>query len=315
MKARVLAVDIRATPRLAIALVVLAAALAFSIYSTSPPDPNPFSPGWNLSSLSGSSFVSGLDTILYTFLPVRSFLDAEYWSHTDTFWRDHHAFVLPVSIALGLVLALSLAPRWSHVIAFVMTGVLIVAFQLARYPGAMRHWGHLFMLLIALTWIGRLVAPRRRHVLSSVLLVAIGLFQAESFLAAAWRDRSDAFAAGKATADFIRQAGLQDLPIVAGPAYFVLPVTGYLDRPFISSESEEVSQTVVFHNRKREFSEATLLAFAADVAKRKHSPVLVVSDRPLHAELAKGAKLSPLYHYPGVLCMTNERFFVYKLQL
>src|SRR6185295_20190864 len=94
-----------------------------------------------------------LETLVYTFFPVRSFQDAEYWSHSDWFWRDHHALVSPLSLALGVLLALALAPRWRLALVFVATVLATTVFQVVRYPGSMRHWGHQFMLFIGLCWI------------------------------------------------------------------------------------------------------------------------------------------------------------------
>jgi len=292
--------------------------VVFAIYSTVSPDPNPFSPGWSLGSISWKAVADfPLQAIVHTFLPVRSFSDPEYWSHTDTFWRDHQALALPGGILIAVLLAIALLPRWTNALAFVVTVAVMSAFQIARYPGSMRHWGHQFMLLIALAWLGRLVAPMRRHLLSSVLLVVIGAFQLESAAAAVWRDHNDVFAAGEATADFIRKAGLQDLPIVAGPR------TSFCRSPAISAGRSSAPS----RRRYRRPWSSTTAGASSPRARCSPSPpprpgagrapCFVISNRPLAlpSEVPTGTSLTYLYNYAGVLCMTNERFYVYELRL
>src|SRR4051794_21497406 len=98
-------------------------------------------------------------------------------------------------------------------------------FQVTRYRGDPRHWGPYFIFLVAVAWLRRTCFPRRRHVLSTLLLLLMLGFQVESFVAATVGDTEAVFSGGRQTAAFIRRSHLQDLPLVAGPDWFVITVT------------------------------------------------------------------------------------------
>jgi len=157
----------------------------------------------------------------------------------------------------------------------------------------------------------RTTLPKRRHLLSTVLLVVMAGVQVESFIAATVGDSRFVFSGGRQTAAFIRRSGLQDLPIVAGPDWFVITVTGYLERPYISVETEEVNQTVVFHGRRRGFSAKELVNRAAAVSRERRSPVLVISMVSLPSP-PPGATMTWLYtSKPGTV--GDEVFSVFKV--
>ncbi|MBC8132593.1 MAG: hypothetical protein H7X95_06400, partial [Deltaproteobacteria bacterium] len=273
--------DVSLNPRLVIAGLLLLGALAVCIYTTTPPDPNPASPGWNFAALDVTTVGAAARRMVITFLPVRHFDGPRYWGNVWAFWGEHQTVLSVVAVAMLLLLPASLIPPWSHALVFLFGAGLMAIVQIARYTGGPRHWGHWVILYLALCWISRRLYPRRRHLLSSVILTVTVLFQFESLLAAVGRDRVDLFSGGQEAAAFIEDKGMQDLPLVAGPEDSVISVTGHLGRVFISSESEEVNETMVFHGRRRPFEEKALVARAIGVGSTRRAPVLVLSNRPL----------------------------------
>jgi hypothetical protein len=146
--------------------------------------------------------------------------------------------------------------------------------------------------------------------------VLLGLLavQVQPFVIATIIDTRYPFSGARETAAFIKQAGLQDLPLVGGPDYNMSTVTGYLRRPFYAAETEEINETVVFHARRRNFSPTELMDRAVQVARERKSPVVVV--------------LVSLYYLPsppaGFKCerlftsqistVRDETYDVYKLE-
>jgi hypothetical protein len=188
---------------------------------------------------------------------------------------------------------------------------LVSVFSMIRWGGDMRHLGNMFLLFLGAAWVRRLKAPRRNHLLSTLLLVIIGCFQFKSFVVAARADWKYAFSGGKAMAAWIEKAGLRDLPIIAGPDAIVLTVTSYLDRPYISSQSEEFNATQVFHSRRRGFSSEALVERAAKEVKAKHRPVLVLSSYPVPASAGGGPKLKLLHQERSDVM--DEPFWLYRM--
>jgi hypothetical protein len=296
-------------PRFAIGLGIVLLSFVFFVYSTAPPDPNPYSPRWNFGALNSTPIQLSLSWIVQAFLPIRVFGDANYWGNQLQFWGEHPMLLNAVGVALFLLMVLALAPGWWEVAAFAVGVLLLSVFGVVRYTGGMRQIGNLFLLFVALAWLRRLRAPRGRHLLSTVMLVVIGLFQARTLLVAVKQDRIDVFSGSGAAAAFIEKVGLQDLPIVAGPDAIVLAVTAHLHRPFISSETEDIGETMVFHSRRRAYSDGALLDRAVRYTREKHTPVLVLSDHPLPPPAAPGMPWKELYSGPPVM----ESFSIYEL--
>ncbi len=296
-------------PRLAIGLGLVLLSFVFFVYSTAPPDPNLYSPGWNFGALNVTAIRPSLRLIVVALLPVRFFGDPGYWENQLYFWGEHLTLLNTVAVVLPVLMLLALAPGWWEVAAFVVGVLLLSVFGVVRYTGGMRQIGNFFLFFVALAWIRRLRAPRGRHILSTVMLVIIGLFQTRTLLVAVAQDRIDLFSAGGQAAAFIEKAGLQDLPIVAGPDAFVLTVTAHLHRPFISCETEEIGETMVFHSRRRGYSDGALLDRAVRYAQEKRTPVLVLSNHPLPAPAGPGLPWKQLYSGQG----REESYWIYEL--
>ena len=195
---------------------------------------------------------------------------------------------------------------------FLASVAMMVVIQQARLVGCPRHWAHYFLALLAACWLLRTMQPQRRHLPSLILLLVLCVPQIQGFLAATKIDARHAFSGGKETADFIRRAGMQDLPLVAGPG-MALTVSVYLHRPFYNMETEEVEETVSFNARRRAFSLNQFLDKAITVSREHHGPVTVVlclyQDLP---PLPPGVEAQRLFmSRPSVV--GEERFVVYRL--
>ena len=120
------------------------------------------------------------------------------------------------------------------------------------------------------------------------------------------------FSGGRETAAFIRRAGLQDLPIVAGPDYHAVTIAGFLRRPFFAMETEEINETVVFHNRRRNFSSPDLLARAIQISRERKSPVLLICNQWLPDPPSGVTRTQLFKSEPGTIA--DETFTVYRLE-
>jgi hypothetical protein len=304
--------SLKVRPRFLLGAAIVAASFAFFVYSTVPPDPNPYTPAWKFAALHDPGIAGALRKLVYALLPVRRFSDPGYWSDQSLglFWDQHPTFLVLVGASLALAMPLALLPGWFEAAGLSVGLISMSAFLLVRYGFSMRHIGNLFIFFVGACWIRRLSAPRRKHLLSTVLLTVIGLVQLESFLAAASEEKTYVFSGGLEMAARIEKAGLQDLPLVAGPDAYISTVAGYLDRPFISAETEEINETVVFHGSLHGFSAERLLKRAAAEVQAKQRPVLVLSNRPLPRPNG-GRQLSFLWRTAGG---NGESFWLYRMQ-
>lgn len=300
---------------LAGALAIAAGALAFCVYTLQAPDPNMFDPGWRLEALAVKNLPRLLMRLCAGYFPLKPF-SRDFFDFSTAQWNHAPPWVGYVGAATLVLCLVSLARSWRLLVAY-LAGVLLLQFVMqARYEGNIRHWGHIFVLYVGACWLLRRAVPARRHLLSLVLLVAMAGFQLRSFVAAAIWDTRAPFSAGKATAAFIQKHHLQDLPIVGGPSWMIITVTGYLERPFVNAENEEVSDTVVFHARRRKFPNAPALARAildkaVEVSRERGSPVLVIATVRLPPP-PEGVTAGAVYtSVRGAV--TDEVFYVYEV--
>jgi hypothetical protein len=255
--------------------------------------------------------VPGLERLVFALLPVRTFTGTGAWVDLVWFWSDHETLRLVATIALPILLGLALAPAWWHLAFFVLGVGLMNVVQIARYPGSLRHWGHALILFVALYWLSRESRPRTRNTLAIGVFLIVGAFQVQSFAVITKKDFKLPFSGSEVTAEYIERAGLADLPIVAGPDHFVISVTGYLRRSFVSSQTQEVGQTIAFHARRGGFSPEGLVARAVEEAQRRRVPVLVISTGELPPPGA--GKMQFLFKSPERHLCGGEQFFVYRL--
>jgi hypothetical protein len=158
----------------------------------------------------------------------------------------------------------------------------------------------------------RRLQPQRRHLPSLILLVALSGLQLQGFAVATLVDTREVFSGGRDTAAFIRRAGMQDLPLVAGPG-MALTVAAYLRRPFYNMETDEVEETVAFHNRRRDFSRNQFLAKAIAVSRQLGSPVTVVLCMGEHLPPVPAGVDARLVFTSRPAVVTDEQFLVYRL--
>jgi hypothetical protein len=89
-------------------------------------------------------------------------------------------------------------------------------------------------------------------------------------------------------------------------------VAGYLRRPFIAHETDEINQTVVFHSRRRPFSTVALVNRAVEVARERQSPVLLVCNQGLPDPPPGTTRTHLFTSKPGTV--GDEIFSVYRVE-
>jgi len=298
--------------RLVIGGVALLLVFAFAVVVTSPPDPNPYSPDWAFHQLNRSALWPSLQRMIAAFVTLRKPSDPAYWIGASQYSTEFPNLYDWATYALPLLIVLSLIRSWPELGTFILGFALMSVIMVARYVGHIRHWGSYFVLFLVVSWIARVERPKSRFLLNSVLLFLIGLCQLQGFVVAYKWDWKRPFSGAEDAAKAILRMKLQDLPLVIGPDWSAMALTAYLDRTFISSETEEINQTMVFHGRRRGFSVEGLIQKAAQVSHERHSPVLVISNRALPRPA--GVSNYVLLYQPALSpLMGDETFWVYRV--
>jgi|GEM_PF-1498409 len=296
---------------LAAAFIVLVA-VAVALWSCRPPDPNPYAPGVTFTSVNYAGFEASLTRLAWSVLPLRVDDDITYWSLTDQVWRDYPDLFHYARWGLLGAMLICLAASPVELVAFALGASAIALVALTVYPGSSRHWGHYYILFLALCWTARSRKLLRRGWLIPIVLCVIGLFQSESLFFAARLDARYVFSGGSEAAARLREKDVARLPIVGGPDWAMPAVMVGLDRTFISCETEERNQTLVFHGRRRTCTPHDLLRKAMEVSEHRGGPVLVLMIGSLPT-WGKGAKVELLMRTrkPTVVA---EDFAIYRVE-
>jgi hypothetical protein len=293
--------------------IVVLFVVAFTHVVSNPPDPNPFSPDWNFGRLQWSELKPALMRIEAAFFPLRKWGDRTFWVDVSPYTAQFPEVAKVLAYLLPFVLLVSLVPAWREMVTLVFAYTLMSVVMTTRYTGSIRHWGHFWTVFVVLSWLARRRFPSRRFWLNTAVLLVTGLCQVQGFVVALHEDWTALFSGAEMAADVIRRKGLADLPLVAGPDWFVLQIAGYLDKTYVSAETEEINQTVVFHNRRRPFSVEALVQRAVDVAHEKKGSVLVVSNRSLPHPTSPVRAFELMYSPESWAIHGDELFWVYRL--
>jgi len=296
---------------LAATLIVLVA-VAVALWSCRPPDPNPYAPGVSFLNVNYAGFEASLTRLAWSVLPLRVDDDITYWALPDQVWRDHPDLFHHVQWCLLGAMLLCLAASPVELVAFVLGASAIALVALMVYPGSSRHWGHYYILFLALCWTARSRKRLRRGWLIPIVLCVIGLCQSESLFMAARLDARYVFSGGPEAAARLREKDVAGLPIVGGPDWAMPAVMVGLDRTFISCETEERNQTLVFHARRKPCSPHDLLRKAMEVSEQRATPVLVVVIGNVPS-WGKGAKVELLMRTRRPTAVAED-FSIYRVQ-
>lgn len=225
--------------------------------------------------------------------------------------NSHVRMMVACTLALWLV-ALRKVPR--VLIALVLGIAVIGYFQTHQYGGYLRHWGHLFVLLVACLWI---YAKHERQ--KPKLLYALTAFtmavQVVTNVRAVRAEIEMPFSGALEAATFMHESGLDRLPIVASYDHAASAVAGYLDRRFVSAETGDEVQSVVFHKRRTEApSVHDILERGRAMLQRSTSPVVMLLNFDPGDESLPEVRAEQLRVTKPCL-RADERFWIYRLTL
>jgi hypothetical protein len=252
-----------------------------------------------------------------------------FWG-VNILWKWHGAVVL---LSIGLVVGFGLwlrSARLARTFFWLATGLLL-AFAYLRWVGALRHWGFLYLTLLAACWIARVESAEREAPVPHAKLVkgrsplALAVVMAAQAIAAAMALTSDflrPFSLGSAVAAHVRTRGLAGLPIYGQGV--VGTIGGYLGVPIYRFHDVEPS-TFVKHNLARVGvpPDLALARLRTLLQERGGAGVMVLSEpaepwlrrRPI-ADLtpANGFQVEPLGRFQGSIVRTEDcRLYLLRL--
>ena len=226
-------------------------------------------------------------------------------------WFRERLLIPAIAVLLLWLAALRRVPAAGLALLVGVVGMAL--FQAHQYLGALRHWGHFFILAILALW---LFAKHRKPwpvLLYSLAGVTMAL-QISTNVRAVKTEIEFPFSGAKEAADYLRAQHLDEEPILATFDHAASAIAGYLDRKFLWAETGEESQTVVFRNTRYDFpSEHDILVWADDTIRRLGRPVLLILNWDMSESLPT-VKMDWVYTTKATL-RADESFSMYRLSL
>lgn len=197
---------------------------------------------------------------------------------------------------------LDLYPAWQLWLSFVLSGAIIfilrkkplvllfyvgmtiglLLFFYVKYLGDLRHWGHLYFVLIASLWLARSSQPvhMTKRLFENVVLTFLFLANVAAGFAAVRTDWRHTFSESMETGQYIADQGLQDLPIIGEMDYIVAPLAAYVKHPVYFLRGERNGSYIFWDSKRRDavvFPDKVAMEAKERVKETGQSSLLVTS--------------------------------------
>jgi len=298
--------------RAAIAAAVVLGTIVFSLWASHPPDPNPGAPGIRLENINADGMKHFFHRIVWTVLPLRIDGDASFWYAPEQVWRNYPQLLEWLAVALPVVMALCLVASPVELVVFCLGVVGFSVLQLAVYAGGVRHWTHTYLLFLVLCWTLRRRKPLRRGWLIPTVLTVAGAFNLQAEWVAARTASKYEFSGAAEVAARLDQPDLAQVPIFGTSDWAMPAIMVHLSRDYLSCETEEVNQTLVFHSRRVQCSPKDVFRRLEQLLER-YDALAVITAGPLYPPRSRfKSQLLLQTHTPT---LTVENFYLYRVEL
>ena len=121
------------------------------------------------------------------------------------------------------------------------------------------------------------------------------------------------FSFGKQTAEYIKDQGLQDLPMVGDYDVSVSTVVGYLQKDHVYYVQGNRLGSFVRWDQARNDSRADVMNVAKTLHAQTLQDVLIILNYPLNPVLLERFRLTSLAHFTGAV-VRDENFYLYLMR-
>ena len=185
--------------------------------------------------------------------------------------------------------------------------------------------GNLYLVLIACLWLSSSVLEKGQGQTTpspvtsfiqrykGAFITAILCLQIPGGIFAWGMDLVYPFSAIRATADYIKAAGLQEMRVVASDERFVSPITGYLEKTFYYPDSERFGTHIVYNAGTRGRSSTEILERVRQFLNQGQPAVLLVLSFKL-TDPSPDLTIKELKHFESGI-VGDEEYFLYLVGL
>jgi len=239
-----------------------------------------------------------------------------------------------LSLWLFVFIATQLIKKPIAFLLYIFGTLEILLFTYVKFLGAARHFGHLYILLIAALWIANyypksnllvglffnLPSGLKKIFLTwvkfvkkykTVFIMVILYAQLAGGIVAFSRDLLIPYSASREAAKFIKNQQLEQMFIVGSRDANVSPICGYLNRKIYYPEREGIGSFVLFNSQRKDVDSTTVLEQVSQIIKQKPSDILLILSNELKISRAD-LSVSLLGKFTKSF-IGNEKYYLYRV--
>jgi hypothetical protein len=214
-----------------------------------------------------------------------------------------------LSILFFIFFSISFIVRPIILFLYTLGTIEILVFTYVKFLGGPRHYGHLYILLIAcfwlssyynalllkfslskLTFLSQAIINCTSQVLKltksyhNLAIMVILYCQMVGGIFAFTRDIIIPFSSSKEASAYIQeqyQDKLKDLFIIGSRDYAISPISAYINRQIYYPEISNMGSFVLFTNHRKEVNHTEVLSQVNEICQKQSNPVLLILNRPL----------------------------------
>jgi hypothetical protein len=270
--------------QLVISLSIFILGIFCSILQLIPPSDSGYAVGWSLS-LHVRSILNTATTLWTSYIPIPK-LDYHFWNTNILTSQPLKVFLSFIVLSLSL---LSLVKKPIPFFFYFLGTISILAFTHIKYFGFLRHHGHLFIIFIASLWISNNYPDRefkRRffnnlsnlfHKNRSIFIALILSAHVMASVFACVMDWVHPFSASKEVATYIKDKGMDNLPMLGYIDFSVSAVAGHLNRGVYYPSRDEFGSFIIFDRKAyKVLSEEEILKRARELIAQRRCDLLLI---------------------------------------
>ena len=304
---------------------LIALGVVTAVLQLNPPADYGFARGWrtNLDWNHVRNIAAHLNRALYA-IPKGG-----WGSHYLFDWAFYNAHRLWFGVGLAALFAATLWRRPAALLAYLMATIGLLTFFYMKYSGSIRHHGFLYLALVTVAWTApnwsglwktpsaaeRLVPYWKKWIAVCGTMLLFGAHAYGGLRTHAW-DRETVFSRAKETAEYMREAGLQDAYVIGHDSPSASAVVGYLEKDrFFYPRGKRMSSFVRWDQARnhgmsnREVAEMAL----ARSDETSEETIVVLSSHFSDDVMEELPRIELLKEFMDPAAIGNERFAVYRV--
>ncbi|MDB9373151.1 hypothetical protein [Nodularia sphaerocarpa] len=209
---------------------------------------------------------------------------------------------------------------------YIIGNSVILAFTYLRFLGAPRHFGHLYLIMIAGLWLGSyykestflinklsLKAPtikmaEKWHHIAFMLILYVQFFGGIGSFA---KDLIIPYSASRETANYIQKSQLNNEFIVASRDANMAALSGYLNRKFYYPELQQLGSFTLFKGGRQSVEQPEILRQITDLFTKQpeKSKILLILNKKLSVN-REDLQIVPIKSFEKAW-VDDERYYLY----